>query len=137
MPAEFQRGAQGLSLKKDEATRTKMVEHIRFGYPQGEALTKALQEMEVAWTIGPTPARAEQNDLGGQRKESQVGPASKKVKTAQHLNQQPICKPFNDPRGCKLTPKGKCPQGKAHVCDMIKADGSACLSTKHSRSTHR
>jgi hypothetical protein len=117
---------------KDEATRTKMVEHIRFGYPQGEALTKALQEMEVAWTIGPAPARAEKTDLGGQQS-SQDGPPEKKPKHAQHDGKLAICKPFNDARGCKK----KCPQNKAHVCDAIKADGTPCLSTKHSRPNHR
>jgi hypothetical protein len=126
---------------KDEATRTKMVEHIRLGYPQGEALTKALQEMEVTWTIGPVPVRAEQNDLGSQRRENQNGPASKKVKTAQHTKSNDgshlaICKPFNDVRGCRLV-KGKCPDNKAHVCDLIKPDGKPCLSAKHSRVNHR
>jgi hypothetical protein len=118
---------------KDEATRTKMVEHIRFGYPQGEALTKALQEMEVAWTIGPVRSGPEKSDLGGQRRDSQGGPPAKRPKHSMHYKQMPICKPFNDGRGC---PK-KCPKNQAHVCDVILPDGSACHSTKHSRANHR
>ena len=38
---------------KDELTRTKMVELMRNGWPQGEALVKAMAETEIAWTIPP------------------------------------------------------------------------------------
>ena len=42
--------------QKDELTRTKIVEHMRAGWPQGEALQKAMAETEIAWTVPPAAA---------------------------------------------------------------------------------
>ena len=48
----------------------------------------------------------------------------------------PICKKFNDARGC--TGNRTCPMGKAHVCDVLLLTGTVCgskniqgLSTTH------
>ena len=114
-----------------------MVEFMRQCTPQGEALTRALRESEVLWTVqqsvvvdvdkAPEPTNGD-------------GPASaskrpRKERTVTVLQGgQSICKRHNDQRGC--TPKEKnCPDRKRHTCDGRKPDGTACGSTSHTRST--
>jgi len=44
---------------RDEETRAKEVELVRGGWPQGEAILKALQVTEISWTVGPTGNNSE------------------------------------------------------------------------------
>ena len=44
-----------------------------------------------------------------------------------------ICKKFNDRRGCK----GRCPDGKANVCDVVLASSQQCCGRRdHNRVQH-
>ena len=57
-----------------------------------------------------------------------------KVGTCTHnSNNQPLCKKYNDSRGCKSS----CPDGKVHGCDVrLAKSGQACGSKSHTRKTH-
>ena len=124
-----------------------MIELMRDGWPQGEALSKALTEPELAWTVPPgiVPQRSTGSDFGsdgGNDGGDGGGKGGKKRKiklqpsppTASHdAGGLQICKAWNDNRGCKR--KG-CPMGRAHVCDMIKKNGKPCLSKQHNRLNH-
>ncbi|CAE8723016.1 unnamed protein product [Polarella glacialis] len=119
---------------KDEATRGRQVELMRMGWPQGEALQKALTKMELQWTVGPVASqtkRAVNESAGGGREEEGESPA-KKVRTATTFQSAELCKKWNDQRGCP----GEKECGKTHRCDIIKADGNTCgLALR--RSAHR
>ena len=131
--------------EKDELTRTKMIELMRAGWAQGEALSKALTELELAWTVPPNivPNRNTGSDFGpdsGGNEGSDGGGQGKKRKIngkATHVTHDAgglaICKAWNDNRGCK---RKSCPHGRAHVCDMIKKNGQPCLSKQHCRMNH-
>lgn len=44
-----------------------------------------------------------------------------------------VCKRWNDPRGCSKA----CPNGKAHVCDVVVAStGRLCARKDHTRAKH-
>ena len=119
---------------KDELTRTKMVELMRSGWPQGEALVKAIAETEIAWSIPPEAGQAARNNNNNS---SQSGgePNSKRPKHVNHDESgKAICKPHNDARGCSNGKK--CPNGKEHKCDVVKKDGTPCLSKSHGRGGH-
>ena len=86
---------------KDELTRTRMVELMRTGWPQGEALTKAIADTEVAWTVLPTQGTntTAVNDLQPPPPPA-GGKGSRKMPHANHDNSgKAICKPWYDPRG--------------------------------------
>ncbi|CAE8721778.1 unnamed protein product, partial [Polarella glacialis] len=105
------------------ATRGRQVELMRMGWTQGEALQKALVEMELQWTVGPVVSQTKktmEDNTGGAREEGE-SPA-KKVRTAATYQSAELCKKWRDQRGC---PSEKdC--GKAHRCDVIKPDGNTC-----------
>ena len=107
---------------RDECTRARMIELVRQGYPQGEALNKSWREQELRWTLPPQPKRSLEPESSGTG-----GSPGKKFRTATHLDGQAICKPHNDNRGCD----GDC--GKLNVCDVILPDGKVCGSKKHNR----
>ena len=121
---------------RDLHTRGKMVEFMRQGVPQGEALTKAMHECEVLWTVQqsvllevdkPSPTASAPSEPGQKR--------SRKDRTVTVLQGgQAICKRHNDQRGCTAKEKD-CPDRKRHACDAKKPDGTACGSTTHNRST--
>ena len=81
---------------------------------------------------------APQPNEGGKRQREEVelqSPvktegAHKKRKLCDEFKGKPICKAFNDARGCAA---GSCPKGMAHVCDMQRPDGSPCRSSQHTR----
>ena len=61
-------------------------------------------------------------------------PSAERVRTVQHHKGKPICKPWNDPRGCSEP----CPFGKIHVCDVAVGNGKeACGKENHNRASHR
>ena len=54
-------------------------------------------------------------------------------KTCSHTSAGvPICKRFNDPRGCAQA----CPSGSAHCCDVQMRSGAPCSRRDHCRQTH-
>ena len=61
-------------------------------------------------------------------------PSPKKWKTGSTLmNGASVCKRWNDPRGCAKA----CPNGKAHVCDIVLASsGRICGRKDHPRTKH-
>ena len=64
---------------KDEATRAIEVELVRNGWPQGEALLKAMQLSEVSWTIGPQNTPVDTNeDRPGSNNGAETKKGSKK-----------------------------------------------------------
>ncbi|CAE8593271.1 unnamed protein product, partial [Polarella glacialis] len=126
-------GAEPLSWlrTKDEATRGRQVELMRMGWPQGEALQKALTEMDLQWRVGPVPSQTKRianESVGGGHEEEGESPA-KNVRTAVTFQSQELCKKWNDQRGCP----GEKECGKSHRCDVIKADGNTCGSKSRNR----
>jgi len=130
---------------KDEETRGREVELVRGGWPQGEALDKAVQLSEISWTVGPqsrpeVPAvdRPGGNDSPGQTGNQQKGKGGAKsggkqiVTCSQLPGGQFVCKKWNDPRGCTKH-EASCPDKKKHVCDVRKPDGKACGAKNHRR----
>ena len=87
------------------------------------------------------------NSRGGGRQQNAPGtmPVKKEVRertteynkhweTSKYDNKNGyICKPWNDPRGCK----DKCPRGQTHCCDVMLSNGRICASTSHNRWAHR
>ncbi|OLP93135.1 hypothetical protein AK812_SmicGene25005 [Symbiodinium microadriaticum] len=100
---------------RDENTRARMIELVRQGYAQGEALNKAWREHELRWSLPPQLTRSLEDN------NQPAGSPEKKLRTATHYNGQPICKRNNDNRGCD----GSC--GKLDICDVILSDGTVCV----------
>ena len=105
---------------RDEATRARMIELIRQGWPQGEVRNKSWREHELRWSLPPQVKRSLEESPPG-------ASPGKKMRTATHYQGQLICKRYNDNRGCD----GNC--GKLDICDVILPDGSVCGSKKHHR----
>ena len=74
---------------RDEATRARMIELVRLGWPQGEALNKAWSEHELRW-VAP-PQKRVLDDVA-----PQPSSPDKKLRTATFLTGQAICKRNND-----------------------------------------
>ncbi|CAE7488397.1 unnamed protein product [Symbiodinium sp. CCMP2592] len=79
---------------RDEQTRARMIELIRTGWAQGEALCKSWSEHELTWMSASTGTskRPLHEDVPGAR----GSPDRKKIKTAK----LELCKRWNDNRGC-------------------------------------
>ena len=131
-------------LQTEEKIRATAIERCRNeGMPWGRALLHAWKDEAELWpdakdewlmrrfSVRRTGAKDEP------LKPSQpVTSAASKIKpaTATMLpNGAEICKRRNDARGC---PGAKCPQGKAHCCDVLLATGAVCASTTHTRAEH-
>ena len=106
---------------RDEATRGRMVELMRQGWPQGEALTRAAAEQEIHW-LSPTVPSSKRA-----RSPEQSATPRKEAKTGQTYKGEPACKRLNDNRGCN---NPKC--DNQHRCDVL-VNGSVCGSKNHSR----
>jgi len=68
------------------------------------------------------------------RQRDERGDAQRNIKTVQHVRGDPICKAYNDNRGCRRP----CPQGKVHCCDA-QVGGSkklVCGKKDHTRLEH-
>ena len=125
-------GVQSLSwlLHKDELTRSKMVEHMRQGWPQGEALEQAVTETEIAWMIAHHKSERRPS------RDRREGTPAKQGKTTLTPNSNKsfdnICKRYNDNRGCE-SKESNCPFKQIHVCNCIMPSGNVCESRSHSR----
>jgi len=135
-------------LDRDEYTRGIMINYMRRGYPQGEALAVALDKSELKWASpleGEKPAQAMSSQDHNRKRErsnapgnmTQGQPKSKKNKTAVGRTQQnsmqkvryaniakggkTICIGFNKGQ-CK---GDQCQYGYAHVCNIIE-NGRTC-----------
>ncbi|CAK9103822.1 TauD domain-containing protein, partial [Durusdinium trenchii] len=108
---------------KDENTRACMVEFMRQGQSQGEALQNALTRAEVAWVMPASlPVAVDKS-----QPDSPEGRLRKKERTLRVLpSGQMPCKRYNDQRGCASNEK-QCPDKRKHCCDVVKPDGQACL----------
>ena len=112
---------------KDENTRACMVEFMRQGQSQGEALQNASARTEVAWSM-PAVMPAAIDRLA----EAPSTPKRKKERTLRVLpSGQVPCKRYNDQRGCPS--EKQCPDKRKHCCDVVKPDGQPCASTGHTR----
>ena len=134
--------------QKDEWTRAKMVEYMRQGVPQGEALEDAIKVSEVQWTLGvaeevPVALLAmgqdayqssprKQSSASSPRDNKRKRESDREVRTCNEFNGQKICKKRNDNRGCAARQKD-CPDGKLHICDAVKPDGKPCGNSSHTR----
>lgn len=122
---------------RDLHTRGKMVEFMRQGVPQGEALTRALRECDVLWTVQQSVVvDVDKTPSASVRTRAELSPPSKRPRRERTVTvlqgNQAICKRHNDQRGC--APKEKdCPDRKRHTCDGRRPDGTACGSTGHTR----
>ena len=65
-----------------------------------------------------------------------VGKDNTRPKIATTFKGQPLCKGYNDRRGCANSKGGKCKKG-VHGCDILMASGDACGNTTHKRQDHR
>ena len=125
--------------QRDEATRAKAIQLTRRGWPLGEALLEAYREEKIDWTLTPHKrpavdqqqpgavskvAKTEASDQAGKLKKPRTGDRTKAGLE--------ICKPRNDNRGCSLP----CPNKRAHVCDVLLANGQPCESARHRRGDH-
>ena len=142
---------------RDIATRSTMVTYVRQGYSQGEALKQAIIEHRIDWKSSPSgrvvrdesegdghedePPRKQRKTKAGkgpgkrkfnQGKQGQSSGGGKSSKTSMHFQGRPICKAWNDQRGCK---DKKC--NRVHVCDVLDKDGKPCNSRSHNRSGHK
>ena len=101
--------------QRDESTRARLVELVRQGFPQGEALSKAWSEFELQWITAPAKRPAEDMPSTSPDKRS---------RTAREASGMELCKKWNDNRGCD----GSC--GRLDACDVILPDGRVCASRK-------
>ena len=149
--------------ERDLHTRGLMVNYMRGGYPQGEALLKAQKDTEIKWATPPargastgsgrrdrsrTPPRHSANNSntsGKKRKlQSGIGKTQKahqsankgggKGKNVRYANLAPGGKSI-----CRSFNEGKCktdpcPHGAMHVCSLIE-NGKAC-GLKHPACRH-
>ena len=146
---------------RDHYTRSQMVIHMRRGYPQGEALTKALEDCELKWQSplepgakGPenaprgrsrSPRRGQnatgpRNDGGkGKRKQSLMGKTQSNSMGSREGQRyasyvkggKKVCRAYNMGQ-CNTNP---CPHGGMHVCSVI-TQGKTC-GLKHPATKHQ
>ena len=93
------------------------------------------EDYSPARAVGASAAREVQDSRGWQRRRvardveapHRSGPPPwRSVRTATTLKGgRPICKAFNDDRGCTER-ADQCPRGAAHVCDILFPDGRIC-----------
>jgi len=136
--------------EKDLRTRGLMCNYMRNGWPQGEALTKALKETEIQWSSagqhgGQEPYRRRERSRsprGKGRGKGGKGPKKPVIGKLQKATNdriryanmatgnRVICRAFNEGH-CKGE---NCPYGNAHVCSVIN-NGKACFG-KHPACRH-
>ena len=145
--------------ERDLSTRSLMINYMRSGWSQGEALTMALKEEEGMWrslvpleTASAVQKRQQNHDRsrsprqtgkGGGKSGQQTKTKKQTIgktqrassgKGARYANMAPgnrtICRAFNDGQ-CKGE---KCPYGNAHVCSVIH-NGKPCFA-KHPAVRH-
>jgi hypothetical protein len=118
---------------RDEQCRAEMVQKMRQGWSQGEALEKAIQFTEVSWTLKSGPRSDDDHARGSGKAERAMGsPGKFELRTGSTYQNKTVCKAWNDNRGCKSSEKD-CPQRRLHMCDIQKGDGSICGSRSHTR----
>ena len=144
---------------RDHYTRSQMVINMRRGYPQGEALTKALEDSELKWQSplegkgpenGPRPrsrsprrgqnANGQRNEGGkGKRKQNLMGKTQQNSLGSREGQRyasyvkggKKVCRAYNMGQ-CNTNP---CPHGGAHVCSVIH-QGKTC-GLKHPATKHQ
>ena len=137
-------------LDRDQYTRGLMCNYMRRGYPQGEALTRALGETEIKWSSADehpvqdgsrkrersrTPPRAPKKPRQPRKKAKTVmGKTQQQSVQTRHANiakgGKTICIGYNQGH-CK---GDQCQYGRAHVCSVIE-NGRAC-GLKHPAMRH-
>ena len=141
---------------RDHHTRGTMVNLMRSGFPQGEALTKALKDSELKWASPmeneerPMARRGGSNTSGASgsqgpskpkqkmgmgkfaKSQSQAHPVKKdNVSYASMMKGgKKICRAFNM-GNCQ---DGKCPYGGLHVCSVV--EGGRTCGGKHAAIHH-
>ena len=130
--------------ERDVETRGTMVQYMRQGWPQGEALTQAFVDHKAEWREKPAEERQTQSITEDQRAAKRLKSADSEqcqksqthILTGTHFDSTPVCKPHNDPRGCSAK-ESDCPKHHRHVCDALKPDGKTiCGATNHTRAKH-
>eukprot|EP00435_Cladocopium_sp_Y103_P070344 s48_g35.t1 len=123
-------------LETEEKIRATAIERCRAdSMPWGQALLHAWKEEVELWTDARDKLLA--NKASPKHEVAKSVPSSSAIKvkpaTANHLpSGVEICKRWNDARTCK----GRCPKGKAHVCDVLLQSGAVCGSSHHCRNEH-
>lgn len=125
---------------RDLSTRGKMVSLMRQGWPQGEALARAVQESHLEWSVAPPPGpqTPERGHAGGAKRARQPSPRTPRQQQSSRppaprgpLRQRTgttlpggikLCKKWHDSRGCT----DPCPDGSKHCCDIILPSGKIC-----------
>jgi hypothetical protein len=152
----LRQGASGYALLKwleerDLHTRGLMCNYMRGGYPQGEALTKAMKETEIKWVSSnesqrgdhgprqrsrtprrnpraPTQPKPKRKPIG----KTQLNSRDQRPRYASYVKGgQEVCKAYNMGQ-CTSNP---CPHGGAHVCNVI-TNGKTCQQ-KHPAVRHQ
>ena len=123
-------------LETEEKIRATAIERCRAdSMPWGQALLHAWKEEVELWSDARDKLMANKGSLKHDVAKSVPSSAIKvKPATANHLfSGVEICKRWNDARTCN---KGRCPKGKAHVCDVLLQSGAVCGSSHHCRNEH-
>lgn len=154
-------GGIGWLELRDTTTRGKMVAYMRQGWPQGEALTRAVAESQVAWTVRGVVGGERDRRPDRSRGRSRTPPKrTRRLRERGRTTRSPdkngaradvqltkpqtgttlpggarICKPFADGRGCTKTERD-CPNAARHVCDIITKRGKVC-GLPHPRAQHQ
>ena len=136
--------------ERDLHTRGLMCNYMRCGYPQGEALVKAVKEAEIKWST-PTERGGQEGDARRQRsrtprrggKGGGKGKVQKPLigktqqKTVQKVGYANMAK--GGKQFCRAYNNGscdgdRCPHGNLHVCNVI-TNGKTCM-LKHPAVRH-
>ena len=131
---------------RDHRTRVIMMTRMRDGWPQGEALLDAKEQLKMDWYLGPNTPKA----LGGllpssnHTPGSQLGSGGRSVgggdggdrpaTRPKSIQPSGYCPDHNSGRGC-----GKqklCPHGAYHLCSAKMKDGNICGSSHHNATQH-
>ena len=121
-----------------------MINHMRGGLSQGEALDMALRESELMWTSGRTGAAAKRDrspetgsrddDRSSRNSGKSAGKAPKRKYSTANKGNIKYCISWN--RGKCTQKESSCPQHHIHQCNVVLPNGKTCASTKHRSVNH-
>jgi hypothetical protein len=130
--------AEVVHLKKQNAVKAALAPAAGAGKGKGNIPTgfqemskKVLKKLKGEQRAAKKGGRGKGG--GGGKKELPVDRNPLVTRTAKTTREgKPICKQFNDKRGCQRT---NC--NFVHVCDAVKDSGEVCQNKGHNRLSHR
>jgi hypothetical protein len=136
-----QRNVVAWLREKDLYTRGMMVNFMRGGLSQGEALDEALSKCEQTWTSGRTESGSKRDRSPvapmEDRTSSRKGGAPKTTLQRKYAStgrgNKKFCVAWN--RGKCTSHENQCAQGHVHACNVI-VEGKACSNKSHRAVNH-